>query len=426
MSCCDTRYFYINKYSFDDEFLTVSEPIFLDGERIGTTCLRSDLVPLYTTLKRNISVIVIVLLLVSVPAYFISSILQRIISGPILDLADVTKAVSENKEYSVRAQNNSKDEIGSLIDAFNGMLEQIQQRDLALVNTNEQLEQKVDERTVELRKEIVVREKTEKALAETVKKLTRSTRELQEFTRVSAHDLQTPLRGIGILSSWISDDYSDKINEEGQGNIKLLATRASRMSKLLDAIIQYSNLTLVDRRGEKLDLNDLLPRVIKKINPPKNIEVNIENELPTFTVVREFIKLVFENLIGNAVKYMDKPKGQIRIACVESNGFWQFSVADNGPGIEERYFDKIFQIFQILSFRDETENIGIGLPVVKKIIELYEGQIWVESEPGQGSTFFFTLPKQESRVALCDSDGVMNPDFNPSTEIGTILLETSL
>jgi signal transduction histidine kinase len=98
------------------------------------------------------------------------------------------------------------------------------------------------------------------------------------------------------------------------------------------------------------------------------------------------------------VKYMDKPQGRIEVGCIEENGFWKFSVTDNGPGIEEKYFEKIFKIFQTLSPRDKFESAGIGLTVTKKIVELYNGKIWVESEPGQGSTFFFTLPKQEMGV----------------------------
>jgi signal transduction histidine kinase len=104
---------------------------------------------------------------------------------------------------------------------------------------------------------------------------------------------------------------------------------------------------------------------------------------------------VFQNLLGNAVKFMDKPKGYIRLGCVEENGFWKFSVADNGCGIKEKYFEKIFEIFHTLTRRDEIEGTGIGLTTVKKIIEKYDGKIWVESEPQKGSTFFFTLPKQE-------------------------------
>jgi len=381
-------------HSFEHGFLTVFEPIVLEAEQIGTACLRSDLGPLYTTLKQNISVMIMVLLLASLPAYFISSVLQRIISGPILDLAGVAKHVSDNKEYKIRAQKHSNDETGSLIDAFNGMLEQIQERDLALVNANEELEKRVEERTTELREEVLVRKKAEDALAKTVKKLTRSTRELQEFTRISAHDLQTPLRGIGTLSDWISDDYAERANEEGQRHARLLAGRAQRMSKFLDAVIQYSSLTFVDRQEKELDLNMLLPEVITTIDSPENIEITIEDKMPALTAVREFVELVFGNLLSNAIKHMDKPKGQIKINCVERDDFWMFSVTDNGPGIKERYFGKIFQIFQILSLRDETENIGIGLPIVKKIVEMYDGQIWLESTPGQGSTFFFTFPKE--------------------------------
>jgi signal transduction histidine kinase len=107
---------------------------------------------------------------------------------------------------------------------------------------------------------------------------------------------------------------------------------------------------------------------------------------------------VFQYLLGNAVKYMDKPQGQIKVGCVENDGFWRFRVADNGPGIEEKHFERIFQMFQTLAPRDKVESAGVGLTVAKKIVELYGGRIWVESKLGEGSTFLFTLPKQESRV----------------------------
>ena len=110
------------------------------------------------------------------------------------------------------------------------------------------------------------------------------------------------------------------------------------------------------------------------------------------------MRQVFQSLLDNAVKFMDKPQGQIKISCIEEDGFWEFSVADNGQGIEEEYFEKIFKIFQTLSPRDEFEATGIGLAVAKKVVELYGGKIWVESQVGQGSTFFFSLPKQEVGV----------------------------
>jgi len=107
---------------------------------------------------------------------------------------------------------------------------------------------------------------------------------------------------------------------------------------------------------------------------------------------------VFQNLLSNAVKYMDKPKGQIKVGCIEQDGFWRFSVSDNGPGIDEKYFEKIFNMFQTLSPQDGVESTGIGLSIVKKIAELNGGRVWVESEVGKASTFFFTLPKQETQA----------------------------
>jgi signal transduction histidine kinase len=112
---------------------------------------------------------------------------------------------------------------------------------------------------------------------------------------------------------------------------------------------------------------------------------------------------VFQNLLSNAIKYMDKPQGQIVVGCVEEDGFWKFSVSDNGPGIEEAHYERIFQIFQTLAPRDEVESTGVGLSVVKKIVELYGGKIWVESKLGEGCTFFFTLPKQEIEMGLKDA-----------------------
>ncbi len=382
--------------SFNKEFLTIFEPIAVEAEETGTVCLRSDLVPLDTMLKNNISIMFTVLLVASLVAYLMSSGLQGIISKPVLDLAKIAKIVSEKKEYSVRAAKHSSDEIGILIEAFNEMLNQIQKRDFALVNTNEELEKRVEERTTELRQEIVVRRKAEEELAATVKKLAISNRELREFTRIAAHDLKTPVRGISILSDWISEDYAKKFDIIGRENGRLLAVRAKRMNDLLDSIIQYSQLTLTDYKKEKLDLNILVNTTIESINSPDNIEIIVENKLPVIFGVRKFISQIFENLLSNAIKHMDKPVGRVRIECTEEDDYWQFKISDNGPGIEERYFDKIFEIFQILSIRDETESIGIGLPIVKKIIEMYEGRIWVQSTPGQGSTFFFTLPKKES------------------------------
>jgi light-regulated signal transduction histidine kinase (bacteriophytochrome) len=165
------------------------------------------------------------------------------------------------------------------------------------------------------------------------------------------------------------------------------------MSALIDNIVQYCTLGREKPEKQRVNLNTVLLDVIAEINPQKNIEITVENELPTLTCGKTQIMQVFQNLLSNAVRYMDKTKGQIKIGCVEQDSFWTFCVADNGPGIDQKCFEKIFKIFQTLSPGDPVENTGIGLSIVKKIVELNGGRVWVESKTDKGTTFFFTLPK---------------------------------
>ena len=238
-------------------------------------------------------------------------------------------------------------------------------------------------------------EKLNKDLESAVRQLRHTNKELQQFAYIAAHDLKTPLRAIGVLAHWISTDYADKFDEQGREQVELLVDRAERMSMLVDSLLEYSRTGQPSRRQEQVDLNAVLSEVIAVIDPPENIEITVENDLPTVVCDRTRMTQVFGNLLSNAVKYTDKPKGRITVGCAEDGGFWRFSVADNGPGIEQKYFEKIFKIFQTLSPRDGARGTGIGLAIVKKIVELNNGRVWLESKPGEGSTFFFTLPKQE-------------------------------
>ena len=249
-------------------------------------------------------------------------------------------------------------------------------------------------------RDITERKKAEKVLEDlnkqlefTVENLTIANRQLQDFAHIIAHDLKTPLRGISMLADWISTDYSDKLDQQGKEQIKLLINRAARMSELIDSIWEYSKIGHFTEQKEEVDLNTLLTEVICKINPPQDIKIITENKLPTIICEKKHISGIFQNLLKNAVEFMDKPQGQIKVDCVKENGFWKFSVADNGPGIEEKHFERIFKIFQTLAPRDEFESTGVGLTIAKKIVEMYGGKIWVQSKVGEGSTFFFTLPK---------------------------------
>ena len=247
-------------------------------------------------------------------------------------------------------------------------------------------------------------EKLNMDLESSVRELSRANKELEEFAYIAAHDLKTPLRGIGTLAYWLAMDNADKLDDVGKEQLRLLTVRAKQMSTLIDRIQQYSRLGQSDQKKKQVDLNVVLSEVVSRIALPEHIEITIENELPTLTYEITHIILVFQNLLNNAVKYMDKPKGQIKVGCVEEEDFWRFSVTDNGPGIQQSYFERIFNIFKTLSPSDGFESTVIGLSIVKKLVELNKGRVWVESEFGQGSTFFFTLPKQDSDTTAILAD----------------------
>jgi signal transduction histidine kinase len=232
----------------------------------------------------------------------------------------------------------------------------------------------------------------EQRLSSLISKLESSNKELKDFAYIVSHDLKAPLRGIKTLAEWLTADYADKLDENGREQLKLLQSRVGRMHNLIEGVLQYSRIGRLKEKPVQVNLNELLSEIIATIAPSENIEIVVQADLPTILCEQPRITQLFQNLLDNAVKFMDKPKGYIKVGCVEEDGFWKFSVADNGPGIEEKNFERIFQIFQTLKARDEFESTGIGLTIVKKVVELEGGKIWVESEVGNGTTFFFTLP----------------------------------
>jgi len=223
-------------------------------------------------------------------------------------------------------------------------------------------------------------------------------KEFQEFVYIVSHDLKAPLRAVNALTDWLAADYADKFDADGKEQLKLLTSRVNRMQNLLDGVLQYSRIGRVTENKTQIDLNQLLPEIIETLVPPSNIHITVENQLPVIVSEYTRIRQVFENLLSNAVRFMDKPEGFIKVGCAEENGFWKFSVSDNGPGIAQEHFEKIFKLFQTLQAKDQFETTGVGLTLAKKIVELYDGRVWLVSQPGQGSSFFFTLPKQPADV----------------------------
>jgi two-component system, LuxR family, sensor kinase FixL len=242
----------------------------------------------------------------------------------------------------------------------------------AVRKLNVELEERVQERTAELEA---------------------ANRDLSEFAYVVSHDLKAPLRGVSQLAQWLSEDYAPVVDEDGREKLALLLGRVKRMYNLIDGILAYSRIGRVEMAEERIELDPLVRDVVELLAPPDNVRVVIESTLPVITAVRTHMQQVFQNLIGNAIKFMNRPDGLVRVSCEDRGDCWRFGVSDNGPGIAPQYHEKIFGIFQTLASRDQTESTGIGLTIAKRIVEFYGGRIEVDSAPGKGSTFSFTLPK---------------------------------
>jgi len=231
---------------------------------------------------------------------------------------------------------------------------------------------------------------------ELLRKLDNINKEQTEFVSIVLHDLKGPLRGIEALANWILSDCADKLGDQANKKMNLLLERVKRMYNLIDGALQYSRAGRVEGKRMQVNLNNFVPEIINTVILPENITVTIENELPVIECEEVHIMRIFQNLLSNAIKYIDKPQGWIKIGCVEQDGFWKFSIADNGPGLEKEQFEKIFEIFQTFPSSRYFTGSGIGLTMVKKIVEVYNGKIWVESKVGEGSSFVFTLQKWNS------------------------------
>lgn len=224
-----------------------------------------------------------------------------------------------------------------------------------------------------------------------LKDLKNSNEQLEEYAHIVSHDLKSPLRSIDALISWIKSDNKDNFDETTSSNFVLIEETLETMDTLISNILEYSTAGSITEESKDVDLDILLQELKKVIFIPKHISINILNKLPIFKGDKTKLQQLFQNLISNAVKFIDKEKGIINIDFKEKNTFYEFSIQDNGVGIEEKYHEKIFKIFQTLN--KSKESSGIGLSIVKKIVNLYQGDIWLESKPNIGTNFIFTLKK---------------------------------
>jgi PAS domain S-box-containing protein len=251
----------------------------------------------------------------------------------------------------------------------------------------------LEKKFIFIESDVTNRKIAEEKTKQYMKNLERTNSELDKFAYVVSHDLKAPLRAIGSLTDWVEEDAGPMLNAESLSHLHTIKGRVIRMEGLINGILDYTKAAKKNEEIAKIDSGELVRETIDLLGPPAGVMVSMRGEYPQISVRKVKLQQVFMNLVSNAFKYNDKEDKQVEVGCELQGQNCVFYVKDNGPGIEKAYHEKIFVIFQTLNARDEVESRGVGLAIVKKIVEEEGGRIWVESEPGSGACFRFIWPR---------------------------------
>jgi signal transduction histidine kinase len=359
---------------FGDRQVTSVNPILLDGKPVGLVFLRSDLRSLFNRVKGFAAIAAAILLLCAITVFLLSRAAQRVITQPVVRLAQTVRIVSHQKNYSIRATTSgSQDELSVLVDAFNEMLAEIQERDEALRRAHDQLEEKVQERTTQLQT---------------------ANRELEAFSYSVSHDLRAPLRSIDGFSLALLEDCSERLDAVGKEHLKRVRAATQRMSTLIDELLNLARVARSEIRWGKVDLSALSRSIVEDLKT-REPERRVECFIAEGVIVNgdsELLRVAMENMLNNAWKYTSAhATARIEVGCTQQEGKSIYFVRDDGAGFDARYASRLFGAFQRLHSTHEFAGTGVGLATVQRIIRRHGGEIWAEGAVEKGATFYFSL-----------------------------------
>jgi signal transduction histidine kinase len=371
---------------FTGRTLTLYQPVVVSGQPPGTLRLVANL----TELERQIRLFGLVLLLVlsgaALAALVLSSALQRLVSRPILELARTAQQTSGEPDYTLRAPQRTGDEVGVAVDAFNRMLDRItaavaerKRAEEQLMALNATLEQRVAERTA--------------AAEQKAAELERSNQELESFASVASHDLQEPLRAVASYTQLLSRRFAPLLDEESRLYVEHLQGGVGRMKALIKDLLDYARVGRGAPARAPVDLGVVLDTALADLAATiaESGATIARGLLPTVPGDAGQLGQLLRNLLSNAIRFRGAAPPHIDVRAERQGARWRIAVRDDGIGIEPRHHERIFIIFQRLHGPDRP-GTGIGLAICRKIVELHGGKIGVQSEVGQGATFWFTLP----------------------------------
>jgi len=374
--------------------------------------VKVDADDIFASLRSLVRAVWVICLLMTVIVFKLALDGSRAIAGPLEELKKGAAIVGAG-DLDHRTKLDLDNEIGDLSRAFDFMAENLKTQTSSRAALEKEMAEKVQAQEAQTRQNLELQQaqsailnmlddvaesrralqRRNQELEAARTELERSNQELEDFAHIVSHDLKAPLRGITSLSSWLEADYAAKLDEEGRHHLQLMRQRAGRMTDLINGILEYSRIHRLQEDNVPADLDRILDEALEAVAPPAGIKVVREGALPRVVCSPTRIQQVFQNLLDNAFKHMGKPQGEVRVSCADQGGQWRICVADDGPGIAEKHLGVIFKIFHPVATPGNTQGTGIGLAVVQKAVAFHGGKAWAESRLGEGSRFFFTLPK---------------------------------
>jgi signal transduction histidine kinase len=369
----------IEAHWFQNTHVVLVRRIISEGKSVGFVYLRADLGEIDLRLRRYAIIAVSVLFASLLAALLVSSTFGKSVAQPIVQLAEISQKVSRDKDYSVRATPVVQgDELTILVDSFNAMLQEIQQRDLALQRARDELELRVSERT---------------------RDLVSANRELQAFSYSVSHDLRGPLDSLIGFSYVLLKQHGAKLDAPARDLIEHIRTSGKRMADLVDDLLNLSRVTTTTMHTEKVDLAGIVRAIMEelcRVEPERNVQF-IAPEKAEASGDPRLLRIAVDNLLRNAWKYTSQhDHARIEFGTTSTNGTPAFFIRDDGSGFDSKAVDRLFQPFQRLHSTAEFPGNGIGLATVKRIIQRHGGRVWAEGAVEKGATFYFTLPSSRS------------------------------
>ena len=379
-----------------------------NGEIVGTVYLRGDYDFADTALS-YLGIALLVALAAMLVAFLMSSWLQKIVTAPVLSIAAIARDVMERRDYSRRAEKLSDDEVGLLVESFNGMLAEIERRSAEMETANFKLAAEVAERKRTQDEVVRLNTELEDRVRERTVQLQTANGELEAFCYSVSHDLRAPLRGIDGFATMLREDFGEQLPDEARRYMDVIQSSTLRMGQLIEDLLALSQVSRSTLQPGPVDVSEIARQVVKALrerDPERRVEVSIWDELRAQGDAR-LLKAALENLIGNAWKFTSKAdhprievgalvgqRGQERVQAQvgdRSGEAVTYFVRDNGAGFDMAFAEKLFRPFQRLHGEEEFPGTGIGLATVQRIVAKHGGRIWADSKVGRGTVFYFTL-----------------------------------